>query len=86
MTTRPQVVDVVDLDTMAPIPTTVESLESFVQRSRRMLCDYQFPPREIDTVIAILRDAKATGQLVVDFSQGTACNVRFRQEEKITPP
>lgn len=83
MTTRPQVVD---LDTMAPIPTTVEDIEAFVRRSTRMLCDYQFPPREIDTVIAILRDAKATGQLVVDFSQGTACNVRFRQEEKITPP
>lgn len=83
MTTRPACVD---LDTMAPLPAPVADVDAFVSRTLRMLRDYHFPPREVDTVIAILREAHATGQLVVDFSQGSACSVRFRQEEKITPP
>jgi hypothetical protein len=86
MSTRLRVVPAVDLDTLAPLPGSVASVDDFVSRSASLLRDYRFPPREVDTVIAILRDARATGELVVSFSQGGVCFVRFRQEEKIAPP
>lgn len=79
MTTRPHIVDPPTIPPEMPV-------EAFVSKSASLLHDYTFPTREIDTVLAILHEARATGQLTVDFSQGGIGRVRFRQEEKITPP
>lgn len=69
-----------------PLPDSVASLEAFVQRSMRVATDYQFPSRELDTVMEILRRAGATGQLSIHFTQGGIGRVVFREERKVPVP
>jgi hypothetical protein len=41
------------------------------------------PDTDIDYLLGLLRNQRATGQLVVDISQGSKCNVRFVEKQKI---
>lgn len=68
-----------------PIPERVTSLEAFVQRSRTELHEYTFHRQETNLVLEILRGAKVTGRLTIDFSQGGIGRVCFVEERKISP-
>jgi hypothetical protein len=58
--------------------------EPEASESNRVIRERSFTQRgEITSILDHLRETKATGQLIVDLSQGGIGTVRFREEKKL---
>jgi hypothetical protein len=44
-----------------------------------------FLPTQLENVLLLMHESRATGTLMLDISQGSLNSIRFREEHKITP-
>jgi hypothetical protein len=55
-----------------------------ISESHRLVRERSFTPKSsIETIIEILKESHATGQLMIDMNQGGIGSIRFREEQKV---
>jgi hypothetical protein len=57
-----------------------------VSESTSVSRERQYPSgTDIDYLLGLLRNQRSTGQLVIDLSQGSVCNIRFLEKQRVSP-
>lgn len=53
--------------------------------SHHLVRERNFLGTNVDAVLSVLHSEHATGQIIVDISQGSVGSVRFREQHKVSP-
>ena len=49
----------------------------------RIVRERVYPPTELERVLLLMHESRATGTLMLDISQGALNSIRFREERKL---
>jgi hypothetical protein len=57
-----------------------------VQENNHAVRERIYSPAEFERVLLMVHESRLTGQVILDCAQGGVCNIRVREEQKLTPP
>lgn len=61
-----------------------EAASLHVAESTSVSRERSYPPgTDIDYLLGLIRNQRGTGQVIVDISQGSICNIRFIEKQRI---
>lgn len=53
--------------------------------SHHLVRERHFPSADLTAILSTIRAERATGQLIIDISQGSIGSVRLREQHKVFP-